>query len=315
MSETFQQAEVRLWESAGATPSERFVRLRTGGRLRVLEVGDGPPIVFVHGVNVAASSWCLLATALSGFRCVLIDRPGCGLSDPAPEVPFADTAALLDYADDFLAVALDALGLDRVHVAATSFGGLFALRGAAKHPDRVDRMVLYSWPMGAPMERVAISMRVATMPGMRALTPRLPVTRRLVTTVLAQAGLERALDTGAFTDEMLDWTVTLLRNTDTLRNEMRAAPRLVTPIRGINPSVLLTDDTLNAVTAPTLFLWGDEDPNGGPNIAKAFTTRLPDATLDIVSQAGHAPWIDELDQCAQRTAEFLTAQTSPPLAR
>lgn len=312
--ETFRQAETRLWETIGATPSERFVRLRSGGRLRVLEVGHGPPVVFVHGVNVAASSWCLLATALSGFRCVLIDRPGCGLSDPPPEVPFADTATLLHYADDLLATVLDALELDCAHVAATSFGGLFALRGAAKHPDRVDRMVLYSWPMGAPMDRVAISMRIATMPGMRALTPRLPVTRRLVTTVLAQAGLERALDSGAFTDEMLDWTVVLLRDTDTLRNEMRTAPRVVTPIRGVNPSILLTDDTLREVTAPTLFLWGDEDPNGGPSIAEAFVTRLPDATLDIVPRAGHAPWIDELEQCTRRTAEFLTAQALPPAA-
>ena len=308
----FRSAESALWRSVGVSPIERFVRVRGGGALRVLELGDGPPIVFIHGVNVAAASWCLLAAALPGFRCILLDRPGCGLSDTPPEAPFPNIAALLHHADDLLPTVLDALELSRAHVAATSFGGLFALRGAATHNDRVDRMVLYSWPMGAPMDHVAISMRIATLPGMRALSPRLPVTRRLVKTVLAQAGLERAIDTGRFTDEMLDWTVALLRHTNTLANELRAAPQVVTPIRGVNRSILLTDDTLRRVTAPSLFLWGDEDPNGGPAVAEAFVSRVPHATLDIVSRAGHAPWIDDLDYCAGRTAEFLTARTEAP---
>lgn len=304
----FRTAEAAVWRSLGATPQERFVPLRDGGRLRVLELGEGPPLVFVHGVNVAASSWGLLAAALPGFRCVLVDRPGCGLSDP-PAARFPDTAAVLAFADGLLADVLDALELERAHVAATSYGGLFALRGAANHPDRIDRIVIYSWMMGAPMDSVAVSMRIAALPGIRSLAPRLPVTPRLVRSVLSQVGLRRAIDSGTFTPEMLAWTVALLRHTDTLRNELRAAPRVVMPIRGLNPEVLLTDDTLARVTSPCLFLWGEEDPNGGRAVAEAFVPRLPQATLEVVPRAGHAPWIDELDHCARRTTEFLTVPT------
>lgn len=302
----FRRAEERLWRSVGVTPTERFVQLRTGGQVRVQEVGEGPPVLFVHGVSVAGSSWCLLAAALQDFRCILLDRPGCGLSEPVPGDSLRDLAAVFAYADDLVRDVLDAVELDRAHIAATSYGGLFALRGAAAHPDRVDRLVEYSWLMGAPMDKVAASMRMAAIPGMRAITTRMPITPRLVRTLLTQIGLKRAIKTGAFTGEMVDWTVSLMRDTNTLANDLRASPRIVTPIRGLNRQVLLTDDLLARIRMPALFLWGDEDPNGGANVARAFVPRLPNAELEIINEAGHAPWIDDLSRCARRTREFLS---------
>lgn len=303
--EAFRRAESALWDSIGASPTERFATLPAGGRIRVLELGDGPPVLFVHGANVAGSSWCTLAAALAGVRCLLVDRPGCGLSDPVPGGSLPDVPAVLGYTDDLVRDVLDALDLERAHIAATSYGGLFALRGAARHPDRVDRMVLYSWPMGAPADKVPMSMRVAALPGVRSLSARVPVTRGLVRSLLSQVGLRRAIDTGAFTEEMLDWTVSLLRETDTFRNERRASPTVVTPLKGLNRGLLLSDETLASVTTPCLFLWGEEDPNGGRAVAESFVSRLPEAELDIVTEAGHAPWIDQLGRCATSTAAFL----------
>lgn len=290
----------------GVIPTERFVQLRTGGQVRVQEVGEGPPVLFVHGVSVAGSSWCLLAAALQDFRCILLDRPGCGLSEPVPGGPLQDLAAVLAYADDLVCDVLDAVELDQAHIAATSYGGLFALRGAAAHPDRVDRIVEYSWLMGAPIDKVAASMRMAAIPGMRAMTTRMPITPRLVRTLLSQIGLKRAIKTGAFTGEMVDWTVSLMRETNTLANDLRASPRIVTPIKGLNRQVLLTDDLLARIRMPALFLWGDEDPNGGADVARAFVPRLPNAELEIINEASHAPWIDDLSRCARRTREFLS---------
>jgi 2-hydroxy-6-oxonona-2,4-dienedioate hydrolase/4,5:9,10-diseco-3-hydroxy-5,9,17-trioxoandrosta-1(10),2-diene-4-oate hydrolase len=56
---------------------------------------------------------------------------------------------------------------------------------------------------------------------------------------------------------------------------------------------------------PVLFLWGDEDPNGGTAVARSFVGRFPNAQLEIIPEAGHAPWIDDLGMCAERTREFL----------
>ena len=61
----------------------------------------------------------------------------------------------------------------------------------------------------------------------------------------------------------------------------------------------------NALAPDALLLWGDEDPNGGRPEAEAFAARLPNATLEMLDRAGHAPWIDEIDVCAAKTRSFL----------
>ncbi len=303
--ERFRRAEQALWQSVGVVPEERRVRLRTGETVRVQETGEGPPVLLIHGASNAGTSWMSLMAELPGFRCLALDRPGCGLSDPISGGPLRDLDAVESYADSLLADVLDALEVPTAHVLATSYGGYFALRGAAAHPERVERVVEYSWPMGAPMERVPPSMRVAAVPGLQALTTKLPVTRSMVKALLRQIGMQRAIDSGRFDDRMLDWYVSLLRDTDTMANDIRSSPRVITPLRGLNDRMLLTDQLLARVTMPVLLLWGDEDPNGGEAVARAFSDRLPDARLEVIPQAGHAPWIDELNQCATRTRDFL----------
>ena len=265
------------------------------------EIGDGPTVLFVHGGSNAGSSWAPLVARLDGFHCVLLDRPGCGLSDPIVG-GLTGLAALEAYADTLIPDTLDALGLARAHVVATSYGGYFALRGAAAHPDRIDRMVEFGWSIGAPMVKVPPAMRLATVPGVGWVTARVPPTERVVRMLLRQIGLGRALDSGRFTQEFVDWYLALLRYTPTMRNELRTSPQVITPIRGMNDQVLLSGSLLAAVHAPVQFVWGDEDPNGGADIARPFVARLPDAALELMPGVGHAPWIDDPDHAAATTA-------------
>jgi pimeloyl-ACP methyl ester carboxylesterase len=275
--------------------------------VRVQETGSGPPVLLIHGAANAGTSWMSLMAKLPDVRCIALDRPGCGLSDPIVGGPLRDIAAIESYADRLLTDVLDALELPSAAVLATSYGGYFAIRGAATNPTRVDRIVEYSWPFGAPMDKVAMSMRLSALPGMRAMSAKMPITRTMVKALLRQIGLERALETGTFTDEMIDWFLSVQRDTDTMTNDLRSSPRVVTPVRGLNERMLHTDELLARVTMPTLFLWGDEDHNGGELVARTFVARLPNAQLEVIAQAGHAPWIDELDFCADRTRTFLAA--------
>jgi 2-hydroxy-6-oxonona-2,4-dienedioate hydrolase len=303
----YRQSEQRLWESVGVKPRDRRVRLRTGEMVRVQETGDGPPVLLIHGAANAGTSWMSLMAKLPDFRCIALDRPGCGLSDPIAGGPLRDIDAIESYADRLLTDTLDALELPSAAVLATSYGGYFAVRGAAANPTRVDSIVEYSWLMGAPMDKVVMSMRLSALPGMRAMTAKMPVTRTMVKALLRQIGLKRAIDTGTFTEEMIDWYLSVQRDTDTMANDLHSSPKIITSLRGLNERMLHTDEILARVTMPTLFLWGDEDPNGGELVAKKFVARVPNAQLEVIPQAGHAPWIDELDLCAERTRAFLAA--------
>lgn len=303
----YQEAERVLWDKVGVAPVDRWVTLRSGGKVRVQEVGDGPPVVFIHGGSIAGTSWCQLAARLDGVRCILVDRPGCGLSDPIVGGPLRDLGSVEAYADQLLSDLLDALELERAMVGATSYGGLFAFRGAAAAPERVEKLIEYSWLMGAPTESVPFSARMAALPGMQVLMTRMPMTRRMVKGALRQFGLGRAIDSGAFDDDMIDWAYALLRDTDTLANDTRSSPKVVTPIKGYNKDLLLTDELLSKLTMPVLFLWGEDDPNGGAAVGRAFAPRLPNAELVIVPGAEHVPWIDDAETCVTRTQAFLAS--------
>lgn len=303
----YREAESRLWQKFGVKPLDRRVKLSSGGEVRVQEVGDGTPVVFIHGGSIAGTSWCQLAASLDGVRSILVDRPGCGLSDPIVGGPLRDLVGVEAYADRLLPDLFDALELDQAAVGATSYGGLFAFRGAAAVPERVTRLIQYSWLVGAPSESAPFSARMGAIPGMQALMTRMPMTRRMVKGALRQFGLRKAIGSGAFDDDMIDWAFALLRLTDTLANDTRSSPSLFTPIKGQNSAVLLRDDLLSRLTMPVLFLWGEDDPNGGAAIARTFAPRLPNAELVIVPGAEHAPWIDEPEACASRTQAFLTS--------
>lgn len=306
----FRDAEQRLWQHLGATPEERWVTLASGGRVRVQELGEGPPFVLLHGAAIAGASWAHLAVALDGVRCVMVDRPGCGLSDPIVGGPLCDLAAVVEYADRLLPDLLDALELPEAAVGATSYGGYFAIRGAAAAPHRVTRLVEYSFPIGAPIASVPFAARLQAVPGMRSLMTRMPMTRGMVRSALRQFGLRRAIASGAFDDVAIDWAYALLRHTETLANDSRSSPKLFTPIRGQNRDALLDDATLARLTMPMLFLWGADDPNGGADVATTFASRLPNAELVVVPGAEHGPWLDDPRTCVDRTRSFLLGRAT-----
>jgi len=115
----------------------RFVRTANSRRLAFCEWGDpdGPAIFYLHGTP--GSRYLRHVGDLyvdADLRVITYDRPGYGLSAPAPGRIVADTAA------DVAAIA-DHLGLERFSVVGVSAGGVHAFAVAAVLPDRVSRCV------------------------------------------------------------------------------------------------------------------------------------------------------------------------------
>ena len=290
----------------GVEPREEWLRLaRSGPRLRVQVLGDGPPVVFVPGASNGGTSWASLAARLPDRRCILLDRPGCGLSEPLSN-GFDDIDAFGAFADDMLVDVLDGLGIERASIVSTSLGGYFSLRAAAAHPDRIyaDR------PPGLDARRAgrtppsgdAAGVDQATGPIDGARTD----TRSRRPSMLEQLGLRQALAAGRVPQEFVDWFAAPLRHTDTARNDADASPPMMHPLRGIDEKILLADELLGSIEVPVHFIWGSDDPFGGSDIATDFVPRIPDATLELVD-GGHAVWLDDPDRIAAAVGEALPA--------
>ena len=99
----------------------------------------------------------------------------------------------------------------------------------------------------------------------------------------------------------------MLRDTDTMRNELRSLPPILTPIKGVNETILFADELLASIRTPMHFLWGEDDPMGGAATAHTFVGRVPGATIELMPRAGHAPWIDDPDHVAAAVTRFLAA--------
>lgn len=301
----YREAEQRLWQSLGVTPTERRLHLdRTGGTVRVQEVGEGPAVVFVHGGSISGASWAPLVAKLDGFRCVLLDRPGCGLSAPVV-TGFDDVQKFEAFANALIIDVLDALELASAHIVSTSFGGYIALRSAAAHPERIGRMVQFGWTIGAPVGRWPLVMRLANVPTLGRILATVPPNRRAARAILRGIGLRQALEAGRITEEMLDWFVALLRDTPTMRNELKAGPRIIYARGGMNEDILFPANLLASMQTPIYFLWGAEDPLGGADIARRFVEQIPNAELELMPGAGHAVWMDDAGHAASATRAFL----------
>ena len=296
-------AERRMWDAVGVLPTERRLDLQqTGVQVRVQEVGDGPPILFVHGASNSGTSWATLVPCLPQFRCILLDRPGCGLSQAAATA--RDVDAIRSLGETLIADVLDALELDRADVVATSYGGFFGLHAAARHPQRLAHLVLLGWSLGVPSAPFPLFMRLSGIPGVGRLGAAMPVSERSVRWMFRRIGLRDAMDAGAVSRELVSTYTALLRHTDTMRNEI--ASHLVR-MDGIDKRLLFTDDDLAGISVPTYLLWGEHDPFGDPTIARTFARRMPGARLELMPGAGHAVWIDDPVHTAAVITSFFDA--------
>ncbi len=305
MSKTdlFEQAERALLAAEGVSAEPHMVDLaRPGGAVRVLIAGEGPPVLLVPGTMTGGAVFAGLVGRLPNFRCVMIDRPGVGLSPqlvpPPTELPEQERVA-----DDLVVDVMDGLGIDRAHLVPTSLGGWTAFRSVAAHPDRFDRVAALGFQVGARITDAPWSMRAPAAPAW-ALPRRMRVPRRVVRATLKGAGMRSAIANGRFSDELLDYVVALFGHTETFRNESLYQPRPI-GVSGPVDAVTHPPELLARVTVPVHLFWGTDDVFAGEESAREFADHLPDAEVQMVAGAGHAPWLDEPELAAEAVRRHL----------
>ncbi len=300
------EAETRLFAHSGLQPEESFLDLASAKvRLRVLSVGAGPSLVMLHGVSLAAAVWAPWLADLAGYRALLVELPGHGLSGPVAYRPGAVRDHTLALMDDLF----DALGLATAPVVGNSLGGMFALWYAAARPGRIASLVAIGSPAVAlPGATVRMPLSLMTVPVLGVAMLRTPTPRPVYRGLLGQ-GLSPAAAAAA-PDELLD----VLRLAGRRKGNARTVASLMHAIDGFRrprPDSVMTDGELRQVTAPTMFCLGTDDPFLAPAQARPAIAKIPGAVLHEV-QGGHGPWLDDPAGCAKLVIGHLTATGFEP---
>lgn len=241
------------------------------------EIGDGEPLLFLHGGLGFFPDDPYVETLARGRRLIAPSHPGFGAS-PLPD--WVDSVS--DIAHAHLAL-LDVLGLDKVDVVGCSIGGWVAAEMGTMAPERIKRLVLVS-PVGV---KVGTPDRL-DVPDIFAMSA-----DEVAALFFHDPSLGR-LDPGSLTDERLAATV---RNRETLAL-ISWEPYMH------NPKL---KHRLHRLSAPTLFLRGESDGFVSPGYVEAYARLLPNAATDTIRAAGHEAPREQPSEFGDRVHAFLSA--------
>ncbi len=268
------------------------------GVLRYHEVGTGPPLLLLHGSGPGVTGWRNfrgnLPTLARRFRCLVLEFPGFGVSDPTDEHPMlAAPGAVVRF--------LDGLGLDTVDVIGNSMGGIIATQVAVKHPERVRRMVTIGgigrnlFTPGPP-EGINLLMEFTENPTRDKLVQWLHsmvYDPSLITEELIEERWEHATDP----DTLASAKTMYGREAMRFRQEMEAksdrAPYWA---------------TLHKVRAKTLLTWGRDDRVSPLDMALVPMRTIPDAELHVFGNCGHWAMIEQKEAFENVVQAFLTRE-------
>ena len=283
----------------------RHVETRGGHGIHVVEIGEGAPAVFLHGVNTSSISFLPILGQLDGVHMIAVDRPGRGLSDPVPVRRGRYRDHVRDYVVEVVDDVLDALALDAAALVGQSGGGVWTLWYALARPERVRSIVLLGSVPLLPGTRCPGPLRVMATPGLGTLLARVAKpTRRSLVRLLSSVGEG---DTIVGYPDLMDAIVAGGNDPVAAAADLAEVRAQIGPF-GFRRSMRFTPDELRGLVPSTLLIWGDHDPVGSVEVARAAAELIPDARLEVLP-AGHVPQFGHPERVAALISSFLA--TSP----
>jgi pimeloyl-ACP methyl ester carboxylesterase len=263
------------------------------GSVQYRESGEGPPIVFAHGLLVDGRLWRKVTPLLEGFRCIVPDLPLGSHAQPMAGDADLSPPGLARIIAEFL----EALELEDVVLVANDTGGAISQITAANHPERIGRLVLTNCdafenflpPAFRPLQWSARvpPMLTGMLQGMR-FSPmrRLPI---------AYGWLIKRDFAGAPTRE---WVEPYLTNRGIRRDTVKV-------LRGIDPRYTVeAAEKLRTFDRPTLLAWAVEDRFFKTSYAEKLAGTIPGATLERIEDSYTFVSEDQPERLAELIARF-----------
>jgi pimeloyl-ACP methyl ester carboxylesterase len=275
---------------------QRWV-LVDGQAVNTIELGEGPPLVFVHGLSGSWPNWLEQLPVLADeHRVLALDLPGFGHSPmPAGEISIAGYARLLDR-------LLATLGIDAAAVVGNSMGGFVGAELAIRFPERVERLVLVS---AAGLSTHNDPRTVRAMPAVRRLN-------RVLT--MGAAWLASKSDSVERRPRLREATMNLVVRHPTRLPAALAAEQ----VRGAGKPGFLqalealigydVRDRLPQIACPTLIVWGERDRLISVRDADVFEELIPNARKVIFEDTGHMAMLERPAAFNELLKAFLSDQ-------
>lgn len=267
-------------------------------------IGDGPPLVCLPGGPMQDAGYLGDLGGLSAHRrLVLLDPRGTGRSATPEDL----TSCRCDRLVDDVEALREHLGLDRIDLLGHSAGANIAVSYAARHPDRVARLVLVTPSTFAVGITTTAQHRRDVLSG-RANEPWFEQVSTAFEKIAAgQGGADDWDAIVPFTYGRWDEAARAHHAAQEGRRNPEAAAAF-TADGAFDPPT--TRAALAAFAAPVLLLGGELDMSIPPPVVAEFADLFPNATLAAQPGAGHFPWLDDPARFTGTVTAFLAGRTA-----
>lgn len=264
-----------------------------GQRIAYLDVGQGQPVILIHGFGGSMWQWEHQQTPLSAqVRLITPDLIGSGLSDK-PDIEYLPEQ-MLEYFVGFM----DALQTRQAMLVGNSMGAGLAIGMALAHPDRVSQLILID---GLPAN---VRDKLTSPSIKRALNTSAPswivsfgnwlFGGFMIESILREIVHDPALLTPAVIERS---------------NRNRQRPGLIAPTMSARDNLPLWEagfaKRIGEITQPTLILWGEEDRVFPIGVGEELQRTIKGSSLVRIPQAGHIPQWERPDLVNQAMIDFL----------
>lgn len=268
----------------------------SGGRIRYREEGDGPPVVFVHGLLVNSGLWrdVVPGVARAGFRCLAPDWPLGSHPVPVPDADLSPPGVAA-----MIAEFCSRLDLTDVTVVANDTGGALVQILMANHPERIGRVVL------TPSD--SFERFFPPMFGYLPTMARVPGAVNLLTATLRPRALHRLPMTfGWLAKRPVDATPFLEPSRDpAVRDDLRRF------LLGVHRRhTLAAVDGLRRFTKPVLLAWAISDRLFPISLAHRLAAVLPDARIVGIEDSYTFVPLDRPERLTELVVDFARARAA-----
>jgi 2-hydroxy-6-oxonona-2,4-dienedioate hydrolase len=246
------------------------------GKFKYIEVGEGEPLMLLHGLFGALSNFKDLLDYFSKRNKVVV-----------PMLPLFDLDLLhtsVGGLEKYVQKFIEFKGYDNIHMLGNSLGGHVALVHVLKHPERIKSLILTgssglfengmgdTYPKRGDYEYIRKKTEVTFY--------------------------DPAMATKELVDEVYD-----------IVNQRLKVIKVIALAKSAIRNNL--GDELKEIKTPTLLIWGNNDTITPPFVGKEFNKLIPNSELHFIDKCGHAPMMERPDEFNEILNGFLTKLNAP----
>ncbi|SHO44490.1 non-ribosomal peptide synthetase [Anaerocolumna xylanovorans] len=284
-------AKQREAQAAVNTESDKMVHMlvmtKYHAELEVFIIGRGIPLLFIPAIGLTAPTWInQIEKFKDKYQLIIIHHPGYGLSGIQDDI--GGETVVLAFAD-----VLDQLGINKVHLVASCFGGIAGQQFAFRYPERTASVILcgaFYKNFGLP--NISIE--------------DIPIDKMSEATQMVAGGIvndfDKIISKNPAMEQVFNEARELLLNSQCVN--ALVVMRYIGQILTVNTNKLLI-----SIKAPTLCVAGSEDTIVDINDSKYISQSVVNGSYQEIEGAGHYPYLTHQEEFNEIMQEFLTMHT------